>query len=109
MNGGDIGVDVNVELAEQQGAAWPWIPMLASDAWIRALEFTQAQVEAGIEPFTEHQFGPEFVARRFATWLDGTWVYGALVASGADMSQVGLVAAFPVPAAHVPTATMAGG
>lgn len=109
MEGGDLGVDVNVDLATEQGAAEAWIPTFDSDAWVSALQFTREQVDAGIEPFTEHQFGTEFVARRFAVSLDGTWVYGAVKDSGADMSNLGLVAAFPVPEPDVETATMAGG
>lgn len=109
MNGGDIGVDVNTDLASKQGAAEAWIPTFDSDAWVKALEFTRRQVDAGIDPFTEHQFGPAFADRRFATWLGGTWVYGRVRGSGADMSNLGLVAAFPVPSPDVTTATMAGG
>lgn len=109
MNGGDIGVDVNADLAAKTGAKEAWVPTLDSEAWIKALQFTRRQVDAGIDPFTEHQFGTAFVARRFATWLGGTWVYGRVVESGADMSNLGLVAAFPVPSPDVQTATMAGG
>jgi ABC-type glycerol-3-phosphate transport system substrate-binding protein len=66
-------------------------------------------VEAGIAPFTEHQFGPAFADRRYATWLGGTWVYGSIRDSGADMSQLGVIGAFPVPSPGTDTATMAGG
>jgi multiple sugar transport system substrate-binding protein len=66
-------------------------------------------VGAGIEPFTEHQFGTEFVNRSFAVSLDGTWVLGALEGAGADLGNVGMVGAFPVPSADTTTATMAGG
>jgi multiple sugar transport system substrate-binding protein len=109
MNGGDLGFDVNPDVASAQGAAEAWIPAFDSDAWVKALTFTRQQVDAGIDPFTEHQFGPAFVDRRFATWLGGTWVYGAVKDSGADMSNLGLVAAFPVPSKDTETATMAGG
>ncbi|HZD58031.1 MAG TPA: extracellular solute-binding protein [Anaerolineales bacterium] len=109
MSGGDIGYDVNTDLASAQGAKESWIPAFDSQAWQDALTFTRQQVDAGIEPFTEHQFGPAFVDRRFATWLGGTWVYGSVQASGADMSNLGLVAAFPVPESGTQTATMAGG
>jgi multiple sugar transport system substrate-binding protein len=109
MSQGDIGFAVNAELAEDQGAAEAWVPSLASEAWIEALQFTRDQVDAGIEPFTEHQFGTEFVNRSFAVSLDGTWVQGALKGAGADLSQVGMIGAFPVPSAETTTATMAGG
>jgi len=109
MNKGDLGYPVNPDLATEQGAAEAWIPAFDSQAWQEALTFTQQQVEMGIEPFTEHQFGPEFVSRRFATYLDGTWVYGLVADSGEDMSNLGLVAAFPTPSEAVETATMAGG
>ncbi len=109
MQGGDLGVDVNAEIAEEVGAAEAWVPMFDSSAWVNALQFTRDQVDAGIEPFTEHQFGPAFADRRYATWLGGTWVYGAVSDSGADMADVGLVGAFPVPTAGMETATMAGG
>lgn len=109
MNGGDLGVKVNADVADQQGAAEAWMPAFGSDAWVQALQFTRQQVDAGIDPFTEHQFGPAFVDRRYATWLGGTWVYGAVKDSGADMSNLGLVAAFPTPSEDGETATMAGG
>ena len=107
--GGDIGLDVNADLAAGAGAAEAWVPTFDSEAWVSALQFTRDQIDAGITPFTEHQFGTEFVARSFATTLDGTWVYGAAKTGDADMANLGLVAAFPVPSADVETATMAGG
>jgi len=110
MQGGDLGYDVNPDLAEAQGAADPWIPALGSDAWVGALQFTRDQVDAGIDPFTEHQFGQAFASKRFATWLGGTWAYGVLQeAEGVDLSNVGLLGAFPTPSEDVDTATMAGG
>ena len=109
MNQGDLGFEVNADLAKAQGAAEAWVPSLASAAWVKALQFTRDQVDAGIEPFTEHQFGTEFVNRSFAVSLDGTWVLGALKGAGADLSKVGMIGAFPVPSADVTTATMAGG
>jgi multiple sugar transport system substrate-binding protein len=109
MSGGDIGVDVNTDVAEAQGAEEAWVPTFDTDAWVKALQFTRRQVDAGIDPFTEHQFGPAFVDQRYATWLGGTWVYGSVQGSGADMSNLGVVAAFPVPSPDVTTATMAGG
>ena len=109
MEGGDLGFYVNPDLAEAQGAADPWIPAFDSDAWVSALQFTRDQVDAGIDPFTEHQFGQAFAAGRFATWLGGTWVYGVLQDADIDLSNVGLVGAFPTPGEDVDTATMAGG
>lgn len=110
MQGGDLGYDVNPDLAEAQGAADPWMPTFDSEAWVGALQFTRDQVDAGIDPFTEHQFGQAFGAKRFATWLGGTWAYGVLQdAEGVDLSNVGLVGAFPTPSEDVETATMAGG
>ena len=102
-------MDVNAELASSVGATEAWMPAFDSEAWVSALTFTRQQVDAGIEPFTEHQFGPAFVDRKFATWLGGTWVYGSVRDSNADMSNVGLVGAFPVPSEGGTTATMAGG
>lgn len=109
MNNGDIGQDVSAAAAKKAGAREAWVPTFDTKAWIDALTFTKQQVADGITPFTEHQFGPAFVSRRFATWLGGVWVYGSLASSGADMSNVGLVAAFPTPNKDTPTATMAGG
>lgn len=109
MKEGDLGIAVNTDLAQEVGAVEAWIPMFDSDAWAEALAFTREQVDIGIDPFTEHQFGPAFVDRRYATWLGGTWVYGSVRDSGADMSNVGLVGAFPVPEEGVDTATMGGG
>src|SRR5918994_1816534 len=94
------------EAVSDQGASGC---LLIGQAWIEALQFTRDQVDAGIEPFTEHQFGTEFVNRSFAVSLDGTWVLGALKGAGADLGQVGMIGAFPVPSADTPTTTMAGG
>jgi multiple sugar transport system substrate-binding protein len=109
MSGGGIGVNVDPAVASENGAREAWFPTLDSQAWLDALEFTMRQVDAGIEPYTEHQFGTEFVQRRFAVSLDGTWVLGALEAAGADLTNVGMVAAFPTPDEATETATMAGG
>ncbi|MGH2538411.1 MAG: extracellular solute-binding protein [Candidatus Promineifilaceae bacterium] len=109
MSGGDLGFYVNPELAEAQGATDPWLPTFDSQAWADALTFTGRQVEAGIEPYTEHQFGQEFIARRFAVSLDGTWVYGLVRDSDQDVANAGMIGAFPVPAEGDETATMAGG
>jgi multiple sugar transport system substrate-binding protein len=109
MQNGDIGQPVDVAAASKAGAAEAWVPTLDSQAWIDALTFTKAQVDAGVKPYTEHQFGPEFVSRRFATVIDGTWVYGAVANSKAKMDDVGLVAAFPTKEQGGETATMAGG
>ncbi|MFQ5795830.1 MAG: extracellular solute-binding protein [Candidatus Bipolaricaulia bacterium] len=109
MQGGDIGVDVNADVARRFGAEEAWVPTFDTVEWKTALAFTRAQVDAGIDPFTEHQFGPAFVSRRWATWLGGTWVLGRLKNAGVDLSNVGLLGAFPVPAPGVATATMAGG
>lgn len=109
MQGGDLGFDVNPDLATAQGATDPWVPAFNTDAWVGALQFTRDQVDAGIDPFTEHQFGQAFAAGRFATWLGGTWVYGVLQDADIDLSNVGIVGAFPTPSEDVETATMAGG
>lgn len=109
MHNGDIGQLVDEEAAKDAGASEAWVPSLDSQAWIDALKFTKAQVDAGITPFTEHQFGPQFASRSFATSLEGTWVYGSLANTGADMSNVGVIAAFPTEKKGEPTATMAGG
>jgi multiple sugar transport system substrate-binding protein len=109
MQGGGLGVDVNPDLAASVGATEAWLPTFDSPAWVSALQFTRDQVDAGIEPFTEHQFGPAFADRRYATWLGGTWVYGSVRDSDADMSNLGVIGAFPVPSPGMATATMAGG
>lgn len=109
MQGGDLGFDVNPDLAAEVGANDPWLSAFDSEAWVGALQFTRDQVDAGIDPFTEHQFGQTFVARRYATWLGGTWVYGVVRDSDEDLSQLDMVGAFPVPSPDVDTATMAGG
>ena len=51
-------------LAASVGATEAWLPTFDSPAWVSSLQFTRDQVDAGIEPFTEHQFGPAFADRR---------------------------------------------
>ena len=48
-----MGFEVNADLAQEQGAAEAWVPSLASGV-DQALQVTRDQVDAGIEPFTEH-------------------------------------------------------
>lgn len=111
MQGGGLGEFVNSAQAEKAGVDTPWFPTLNSAAWVSALQFTRDQIEAGIEPFTEHAFGPAFRDRRFATWLGGTWNVGAILrgATEAEAANLGLIGTFPVPTRGMTTATMAGG
>lgn len=115
MQGGDIGLFVNPDVAAAQGVETAWVPTLNSPAWVSALQFTRDQIDvAGIQPFTEHAFGPAFRDRRFATWLGGTWNVGAILRQPEDQvpggyGNLGLIGAFPVPTPGMTTATMAGG
>jgi multiple sugar transport system substrate-binding protein len=88
-----------------------WFPSYNSSEGIRAMEFLKRQVDAGIQPQSEHDWGAEFVNRTFPVMLEGSWMpYFFPVESWPTLEQqVGFIPMFPVPNQTTQTSTMMGG
>ncbi|MEA3377458.1 MAG: extracellular solute-binding protein [Chloroflexota bacterium] len=101
MQGGKI-------LEERDGKSYP---AYNSDAGVSGLQFLADQVEAGVEPQTDHFWGQEFADKKFAVMLEGSWLLGKFPEEQRDTleDKIGMLPMFPVPAEGMDTATMMGG
>ena len=88
-----------------------WFPSYNSSEGVRAMDFLKQQVDAGIEPQTEHFWGTEFVNRTFPVMLEGSWMpyYFPQETWPTLEQQLGFIPMFPVPNQTIPTSTMMGG
>jgi multiple sugar transport system substrate-binding protein len=88
-----------------------WFPSFNSTEGVKALEFIKAQINAGIKPQLEHHWGQEFVDRKFAVMLEGSWMPGEFPQTQLPgiKQQVGFLPMFPVPHEGNRTATTMGG
>ena len=90
-----------------------WFPTYNSSQGVRALEFLREQVIIGIKPQEEalHQ-AQDFVNRKFAVSLDGSWVPGEFPPEEQKHleEKVGFLPMFPIPSNETNhTATLMGG
>jgi multiple sugar transport system substrate-binding protein len=87
-----------------------WFPSYNSSEGIRALEFLKRQVDAGIQP-QEAEFEKQFVDRKFAVMLAGSWMPGEFSKESWPTleQEVGFIPMFPVPNQTIQTSTMMGG
>jgi multiple sugar transport system substrate-binding protein len=101
MQGGEI-------LAEEDGQL---VPAYNSPEGVKALQFLKDQVDAGIEPQTDHFWGQEFADKKFAVMLEGSWLLGTFPKEEWDTlnERIGMLPMFPVPEEGMETATMMGG
>lgn len=102
MNGGKI-------LEKRDGK---WYPAFHKEPGIKALNFIKQQVETGIKPQKQHFWGQEFVDRRFAVMLEGSWLAGKFskeLSKEELENKIGMLPLFPTPGKGTETATMAGG
>jgi multiple sugar transport system substrate-binding protein len=88
-----------------------WFPSYNSSEGVRAIEFLNQQVDAGIKPQNEHSWGGEFANRTFPVMLEGSWMLDRFpVESWPTLEQeVGFIPMFPVPNQTTQTSTMMGG
>jgi multiple sugar transport system substrate-binding protein len=88
-----------------------WFPSYNSSQGVRAMEFLKQQVDAGIKPQKEHDWGAEFANRTFAVMIDGSWmpVFFPRESWSTLEQQVGFIPMFPVPNQTTQTTTMMGG
>jgi multiple sugar transport system substrate-binding protein len=88
-----------------------WFPSYNSSEGVRAMEFLKQQVDAGIQPQSEHGWGLEFANRTFPVMIEGSWMLSAFPReSWPTLEQkVGFIPMFPVPNGTTQTSTMMGG
>ncbi len=88
-----------------------WYPVYNSEAGVKALEFLQQQVKAGIKPQPSHFWGEEFADGKFAVMLEGSWLLGTFPREQWPSleQRVGMIPMFPVPKEGMTSATMMGG
>jgi multiple sugar transport system substrate-binding protein len=87
-----------------------WFPGYNSSAGVKAMQFIKAQVDAGIKPQKQHFWGKEFVDRKFAVMIEGSWMpnnWSNLTKQQVD--SIGFIPMFPVPNASYDTSTLMGG
>ena len=84
-----------------------WFPSYNSTNGIKALEFLKKQTDIGLKP--QSRIDDQFVDRKFAVMLSGSWMPSNF-RNGTNVEQiVGFLPVFPVPDASVQTTTMMGG
>jgi multiple sugar transport system substrate-binding protein len=90
-----------------------WFPEYNSTYGIEALDFIRNQINAGIavEKFHGVSLDKEFVDRKFAVMLGGSWIPGRFPQQDwSSLSQkLGFIPMFPVPHLGNQTSTMMGG
>jgi multiple sugar transport system substrate-binding protein len=107
----------------QQKAVHPtkgvyWFPAFNSSEGVRAMEFIKSQVDAEIKPQKEHFWGKEFLNRKFAVMIEGSWMPTQTQAQSKTQKSispqdfektVGFLPMFPVPNVGNQTSTLMGG
>lgn len=84
-----------------------WFPSYNSTNGVKALEFLKKQTDIGLKP--QSRIDNQFVDRKFAVMLSGSWMPSSF-RNGTNVEQiVGFLPVFPVPDASVQTTTMMGG
>jgi multiple sugar transport system substrate-binding protein len=87
-----------------------WFPSYNNSAGVKAMQFIKAQIDAGIKPQKQHFWGKEFVDRKFAVMIEGSWMpnnWSNLTKQQID--NIGFIPMFPVPNASYHTSTLMGG
>jgi multiple sugar transport system substrate-binding protein len=105
----------------QQKAGHPtksvyWFPAFNSSEGVRAMEFIKLQIDSGIKPQKEHLWGNEFLDRKFAVMIEGSWMPTRAqskiqnsISSQNFEERVGFLPMFPVPNEGDQTSTLMGG
>lgn len=87
-----------------------WFPSYNSSHGVRALEFFQELVDAGVKPITV-DFEKEFANKKYAVILGGSWLptsFPSLTKQDFER-QIGMIPMFPVPNENTTTSTIMGG
>jgi multiple sugar transport system substrate-binding protein len=93
-----------------------WFPVFNSSLGVKALSFIQNQVNEGIKPQKEHFWGREFIDRKFAVMIEGSWLPSYAQKPIQDSrdrikfeNQIGFLPMFPVPNKGNQNSTLMGG
>jgi multiple sugar transport system substrate-binding protein len=108
MLGGDI---LNLKPGHPSKGAY-WFPAFNSTEGVKALGFIKNQIEiADVIPQKNHTWGAEFVDRKFAVMIEGSWMPGEFDVKGLRLpeQEVGFIPMLPVPNQTIQTTTMMGG
>ena len=75
-----------------------WFPIYNSTEGVKALEFFKQLVDVGVKPITV-DFEKEFVDRKYAVMLGGSWLPGYFLSltNRSPEEQVGMIPMLPVP------------
>jgi multiple sugar transport system substrate-binding protein len=87
-----------------------WFPVYNSTEGVKALQFFKQLVDAGVKPITT-DFEKEFVDRKYAIMLAGSWLPGYFLSLTKKSleQQIGMIPMFPVPNENTSTTTIMGG
>lgn len=91
-----------------------WYPSYNSSEGVKALEFINNQVEAGVKPqkipVGIGEMDREFANRKFAVMIEGSWMPGAWSnLTRQQVDNIGFIPMFPVPDNKTSTSTLMGG
>ena len=84
-----------------------WFPSYNSSEGVQALGFIKKQLDIGLKPQTTLDI--QFVDRKFAVMLSGSWMPSIFRDWQSVEQMVGFLPAFPVPNESIQTSTMMGG
>jgi multiple sugar transport system substrate-binding protein len=108
MLGGDI---LTLKSGHPSKGAY-WFPAFNSTQGVKALDFIKNQTEiADVMPQKNNTWGAEFVDRKFAVRIEGSWIPGEFDVKGLRLpeQEVGFIPMLPVPNQTTQTTTMMGG
>jgi multiple sugar transport system substrate-binding protein len=89
-----------------------WFPAFNSSAGVKAMQFIQDQIKAGIKPIANGNFDTiSFINRTYAVFPEGSWLPGEFPADlRSNLTQkVGFIPMYPVPKEGIQTTTVMGG
>ena len=108
MLGGDI---VKMKSGHPTKGSY-WFPAYNSTEGVKAMNFIKQQVDAGIKPQKNHFWGLEFLDRKFAIMIEGSWLPLTFLQRQSEKSfedRVGFIPMLPVPYKNNMTSTLIGG
>lgn len=89
-----------------------WFPAFNSTEGVKAMNFIKQQVDAGIKPQKNHYFGSEFLDRKFAVMIEGSWLPVPFLQSQPEKNfedRIGFIPSLPVPYKNNESSTLMGG
>jgi hypothetical protein len=89
-----------------------WFPAFNSTEGVKAMNFIKQQIDAGIKPQKNHFFESEFLDRKFAVMIEGSWLPVPFLQSQPKKNfedRIGFIPMLPVPYKNNQTSTLMGG